>query len=100
MNSGTHVAACCCGALSVSFVGPPSIHFWCHCRDCQKWFGGFDVAEVTWPASECSFRVLKGQEVDGVFNYTHNSDRHFCKARCLQVVNGTQHLPWRGLRSA
>lgn len=46
---------------------------------CQKWFGTFDNAEVVWPASDCDFRVLKGQEVDGVFNYTAEADRHFCK---------------------
>lgn len=63
----------------MSFEGNPSIHFWCHCKDCQNWFGSFDIAEVLWPANECSFRVLKGQEVDGVFNYSEHSDRHFCK---------------------
>lgn len=84
-SSDTHVATCCCGALSVSFEGPPSIQFWCHCKDCQKWFGSFDVAEAVWHASDCSFRVLKGQGVDSIFSFTRNSERHFCKVGCVTI---------------
>ena len=88
-TSDIHLATCCCGALSVSFEGPPPIHFWCHCKDCQKWFGGFDVAEVLWPARDCSFRVLKGKGVDSIFSFTGNSERHFCKVGCFQTTCST-----------
>lgn len=89
MDSSNHIASCCCGALSVSFEGPPSVHFWCHCTHCQNWFGSFDVGEVLWPAGDCNFRVLKGQEADGVFSYTENSDRHFCKVGCSKQLTGS-----------
>lgn len=76
-----HKGSCLCEAVSYTVVGPPTLQYLCHCRNCQKLSGGAFNANCFFPRS--SFKVTTGQqhlsiyhcEVTGSGLITH---RHFC----------------------
>ena len=76
MTADTHTGGCQCGAVRFRLEGKPGHVSICHCRMCQKAFGGFyaplvsiDDAELTWTRGE---RAL--------FQSSNHVRRGFCAA--------------------
>lgn len=82
---------CQCGAVRFRFTEKPSGAHICHCRMCQKAFGGFYAPLVNAPLA--AFEVMRGNMA--FFRSSDLADRGFC-AKCgtpltVADVNG-DHL--------
>jgi len=82
---------CQCGAVRYAVYAEPYNHHICHCRMCQKAFGGFFAPLVN--VRNADFEVTRGKI--GIFRSSRDVGRGFC-ADCgtpLTVVDdGTDHL--------
>jgi hypothetical protein len=73
----TWTGGCQCGAVRYRFTEKPRGSHICHCRMCQKAFGGFYAPLVGGPLE--SFEVTRG--TPGIFLSSDQAERGFC-ARC------------------
>ena len=71
-----HTGGCQCGAVRYAFAGEPVDPHICHCRMCQKAFGGFfaplagvPLSRLTWSRREPSY-----------FRSSNTAERGFCAA--------------------
>ena len=51
----TLTGGCACGAIRYSVEATETIHYLCHCTDCQKHSGGAGHAAIVVPADEVTF---------------------------------------------
>lgn len=72
--SDTHSGGCQCGAVRYQFTSKPGGAHLCHCRMCQKAFGGFYAALVG--ADIKDFEVTRGAPT--YFNSSDVVKRGFC----------------------
>ncbi|MFK4812588.1 GFA family protein [Devosia sp. ZW T5_3] len=77
MNTPVLTGGCQCGAVRYSFSEKPRGAHICHCRMCQKAFGGFYAPLVGGPT--VTFRVTRGEI--SKFASSDQAERGFC-ARC------------------
>ncbi len=70
------VATCCCGALSITVDGSPSVHGVCHCADCKKRTGSafglsayFDDGQIRGKSGAAATYVITGD---------NDQQRNFC----------------------
>ena len=73
----TWSGGCQCGAVRYRFTSKPSGAHICHCRMCQKAFGGFYAPLVGGPRD--TFEITRGEL--GIFLSSDQAERGFC-ARC------------------
>lgn len=73
----TWSGGCQCGAVRYRFTAKPSGAHICHCRMCQKAFGGFYAPLVGGPRD--TFEITRGEL--GIFLSSDQAERGFC-ARC------------------
>ena len=75
--SETFTGGCQCGAVRYRFTERPSGAHICHCRMCQKAFGGFYAPLVGGPRE--TFEITRGTLA--TFNSSAQTERGFC-AQC------------------
>ena len=73
--SESWIGGCQCGAVRYELLERPTGAHLCHCRMCQKQFGGFFAALASVPKAK--FRVTRG----AVSNFHSSADvqRGFCR---------------------
>lgn len=67
---------CLCGAVRYEAQGAPTGGFYCHCRMCQKHYGGLFGATVKVPKASIAF--VKGQPA--YYRSSNVAQRGFCSA--------------------
>ncbi len=70
-----HVGGCQCGAVRYSLYAEPTNPHVCHCRMCQKAFGGYFAALAGVPLED--FAWIKG--TPGIFRSSELVERGFCR---------------------
>ena len=70
-----HTGGCQCGAVRYALFAEPVNPHVCHCRMCQKAFGGYFAPLAAVPLAD--FAWLKG--TPGVFHSSQAAERGFCR---------------------
>jgi hypothetical protein len=65
---------CLCGAIRFECTDPPTEGYYCHCRICQRAYGGLFSATLSFPGS--GFRFTKGEPK--CYRATTLAKRGFC----------------------
>lgn len=89
---------CLCGAVRYESATPPSEGFYCHCRTCQKFFGGLSGTFVR--IAHASFVVIKGSLT--FYRSSEVARRGFCAAcgsPMVFVFDQTDADYWVGIGS-
>ena len=73
--TGDYAGGCQCGAVRYRFTSKPVGAHICHCRMCQKAFGGFYAPLVGGPRD--SFAVTRGEIA--IFRSSDQVERGFCR---------------------
>lgn len=84
----TRTASCCCGASTITVVGPENFSAICHCNNCKRRTGSAFGVSVYFGEEQ----VVEASETTSIYatsNDNGSGERHFCTA-C-----GTT-LYWRG----
>ncbi len=86
--------SCACGAVAfhIPHNAVPSLQFWCHCKDCQKFHQHSPVGLIAFPRPVLS--ITKGADNISSLNISKNftSVRHICKTCGFRLFNEKVNL--------
>ena len=85
---------CGCGRIGLELAGEPLAQFFCHCDDCQRFFGAAYVATAMYAAE--SLRISRGDPQVWVPKVNR---RHFCRDCGTRLFSEVPGMGVRGLNA-
>jgi hypothetical protein len=94
MSAAGFEAGCACGRIGLELACEPLAQFFCHCDDCQCFFGAAYVATAMY-AREC-VRITRGEPQVWVPKINH---RHFCRDCGTRLFSEVPGMGVRGVNA-
>ena len=87
----TRTAVCCCGAVSITVTGEPSVNGVCHCSDCKRRTGSAFGWQVYFRDEEIVAKT--GVATSYIVGEPPRQERWFCKACGATLYWKSNFLP-------
>jgi hypothetical protein len=88
-----HSVHCDCNSVTISMLGNPRVHAYCHCEDCRTLLDVPYHSIVAWDGDKVSIET--GEEFTVVYQHpTLDMTRVFCR-KCGETVYNTNAKGWK-----